>query len=99
MGEAACHLPKIWRARPNFCTEWQLKVTRKTRKKGQISNKFSIKVIRHCSLILTVFCNVRFRPGWTIGFHSFFQRMTGQRARAKVLLTKDSPSPSGSGGK
>ena len=69
------------------------------KKKWQISNKFSIKVIRHCSLILTVFCNARFRPGWTIGFHSFYQRMTGQRARAKVLLTKASPSPSGSGGK
>ena len=26
MGEAACHLPTIWRARPHFCTEWQLKV-------------------------------------------------------------------------
>jgi len=26
MGEAACHLPKLWRARPNFCTEWKLKV-------------------------------------------------------------------------
>ena len=28
MGEAACHLPKLWRARPNFCTEWKLKVIR-----------------------------------------------------------------------
>ena len=30
MGEAACHLPKLWRARPNFCTEWKLKVIRRS---------------------------------------------------------------------
>ena len=29
MGETACHLPKIWRSRPHFCTEWQLKVALK----------------------------------------------------------------------
>ena len=29
MGEAACHLPRIWRSRPHFCTEWQLKVALK----------------------------------------------------------------------
>ena len=31
MGETACHLPKIWRSRPHFCTEWQLKVALKER--------------------------------------------------------------------
>ena len=37
MGEAACHLPRIWRARPHFCTEWQLKVSLEEEKNNKIA--------------------------------------------------------------
>ena len=85
MGEAACHLPKLWRARPNFCTEWKLKVIRRSLSKhncclDQKTNFF--------------FLPLRCQLGSMTQCRSFSRRTIVPQAKVKAPRTRASPSPS-----